>query len=271
MNNEAPSFLRTPEQDHRNLLQLTHFGDPRSTKAKPLPSTLASLVSDVPWNGIQNAQWCRPPEEDAHPSPPIDYNQCEDDGQLIDMDINGGMTSQLNKILKVAIWAARDKSCFFVNEEKGEKHFSHSKLGYRMDGNGEDYYIPNFFDRYFEHMGLEKSEFLARGKGSLTTNDLSRRFRLRSLPQLGYVDVNNIALKNFFLRRLFRIKPHVREHACNKLASQGLDNEYIALSIRRGDKETETEILDTVAPYVREAEAAIKSHFGGEVPTFFVA
>ncbi|KAL7530928.1 hypothetical protein ACHAXR_003755, partial [Thalassiosira sp. AJA248-18] len=307
LNNEAASFLRTPEQGHRKLLQLNHFNDPKSTKArskntvlwttsiKPSSSTLASLVSDVPWRGgIQNAQWCRPPEEDEDHAPPIDFNQCEGH-QLIDIHINGGMTSQLNKILRVVLWAARVNSCFFVNEEKGNKRkrFSPNKLGYRTTEDGKDNYIPNFLDRYFDHMGLDKSRFEEMvssgkfsvltptpgeiqawdfgGEHSLTMDDPSKRFRLRSIPHLGYVDVDNISLKKTFLRRMFRIKPNVREHACHRLASQGLDKEYIALSIRRGDKETEMEILHTVDPYIKEAEAAIKSHFGGEVPTFFVA
>ena len=68
--------------------------------------------------GIANSQWCRAPEEDQPPALPIDYNQCENTSQLIHVDINGGMTSQLNKILKVAIWAARDNSCFYIDEEK---------------------------------------------------------------------------------------------------------------------------------------------------------
>ena len=70
---------------------------------------------------------------------------------------------------------------------------------------------------------------------------------------------------------MFRLRPAVREHACNRLASQPLNDEYMALSIRRGDKVTEFELVSTVDPYIEKAEGAIQTHFGGRVPTFFVA
>ena len=247
---------------------------------------------------MANSQWCRPPEEDEFPAPAFDYTQCENP-QLIHMDINGGMTSYLNKILKVAMWAARDNSCFYINEGLSEKsisttakHFSHSKLGYRLV-DGRDTYIEPFLTRYFGQMGLTKSQFEEMyasgkydvispdpsdinhhdfgGKASLTTNDPKKRFEIMSIPQLGYNNVERIALKKHFLRRMFRINPAVRDRACHRLASQGLDDEYMALSVRRGDKVTETSVLDTVDPYIRLAEKGIKSHFGGKVPTMFVA
>lgn len=213
------------------------------------------------------------------------------------MDINGGMTSQLNKILKVAMWSAREGRCFYVNEERfGEgqegKHFSRSKLGFRKI-DGEDTYIAPFLTRYFEQMGLEKGQFeeimasgrhhfitpkpkeISRadheGRSSLTSGNPKERFQLMSLPHLGYTDVDRISLKKHFLRRMFRLKPHVRDAACNRVASHGLENDYIALSVRRGDKETETSILHTVRPYIKAAEHAVKSHFGGVRPAFFVA
>jgi hypothetical protein len=215
------------------------------------------------------------------------------------MDINGGMTSYLNKILKVAMWAARENSCFYINEglgvlndADGGRHFSHSKLGYRLV-NGRDTYIEPFLTRYFGQMGLEKGRFeemLASGnyevitpspsdinhhdfggKASLTTDDPNKRYEIISIPQLGFENLERITLKKQFLRRMFRINPDVRDSACNHLASQGLDDEYMALSVRRGDKVTETSILETVDPYIQLAEKGIQSHFGGVPPTMFVA
>jgi len=299
LNKDYRPFLRTPandEQEHRQLLQLNSFNDPKSIQTRtPSPT---DILDQARSGFMHNTQWCRPPEEDAFPAPPIDYNQCENP-QLIHMDINGGMTSYLNKILKVAMWAARDNSCFYINEglgvlneADGGKHFSHSKLGYRLV-DGQDTYMIPFLTRYFGQMGLEKSRFeemLASGtydvitpspsdinhhdfggKASLTTNDPKKRFEIMSIPQLGYNNVERLSLKKHFLRRMFRINADVRDRACHRLASQGLDDEYMALSVRRGDKVTETSILDTVDPYIRLAEEGINSHFDGKVPTMFVA
>ena len=108
--------------------------------------------------------------------------------------------------------------------------------------------------------------------GRLTMDDNSKRFELMSIPSLGYKDIDRISLKKHFLRRLFRIKPTVREHACNQMSRHRIENDYTALSVRRGDKVTETEILNTVDPYIKLAEQAIMSpHFNGIVPTFYVA
>ena len=290
------------EEQNRRLLQLNSFTDPKSTQIRaPNPHDILDQTQQTRHNDeggfLANSQWCKHPEEDEFPAPPIDYTHCENP-QLIHMDINGGMTSYLNKILKVAMWAARDNSCFYINEGLGKlggdggKHFSHSKLGYRLV-DGRDTYIEPFLTRYFGQMGLTKSQFegmLASGnydvispdpseinhhdfggKASLTTNDPEKRFEIMSIPQLGYSNVERIALMLHFLRRMFRINPAVRDHACQRLASQGLDDEYMALSVRRGDKVTETAVLDTVDPYIKLAEEGIQSHFGGKVPTMFVA
>lgn len=300
LNKDDHPFLRTSanvnDQEHRQLLQLNDFNDPKSIQTRtPSPH---DILDQARSGFMHKTQWCKPPEEDEFPAPPIDYNQCENP-QLIHMDINGGMTSYLNKILKVAMWAARDNSCFYINEglgvlneADGGKHFSHSKLGYRLV-DGKDTYIVPFLTRYFGQMGLEKTRFeemLASGtfdvitptpsdinhhdfggKASLTTNDPDKRFKIMSIPHLGYNDVERIALKKHFLRRMFRINADVRDRACHRLASQGLDDEYMALSVRRGDKVTETSILETVDPYIKLAEEGIKSHFDGRVPTMFVA
>lgn len=297
-NKDYQSFLRTSandDQEHRQLTQLNDFNDPKSIQTRtPSPH---DILDQARSGFMHNTQWCRPPEEDEFPAAPIDFNQCENP-QLIYMDINGGMTSYLNKILKVAMWAARQDSCFYINEGlgvlngDGGKHFSHSKLGYRLV-DGQDTYIIPFLTRYFGQMGIDKSQFEQMfasgnydvispspseishhdygGKASLTTDDPEKRFEIMSIPNLGYNNVERISLKKHFLRRMFRINADVRDRACHRLASQGLDEEYMALSVRRGDKVTETSVLNTVDPYILLAEEGIKTHFDGQVPTMFVA
>ena len=110
--------------------------------------------SNVEYTGISNAQWCRKPETDEIPAPEIDYNSCPDDRQILRLDVFGGMCAELNKVLKIALWAYTDDMCLYVDQVEGNRPFA--KLGYR----GEDKpFINNLLDRYFVHMGLSKAEY----------------------------------------------------------------------------------------------------------------
>lgn len=135
----------SPEAPLRRRQLLPFINDPKTTDIKP-------AVSNVPWNGIQNAPWCLSPEKDEVNTPPVDLSRCGN-GELIRMDINGGLTSYLNKILRVALWAAEDDACFYIDEEEGRMN---AKLGYRIP---EVNFVHGFLDRYFEHMGVWKSQY----------------------------------------------------------------------------------------------------------------
>ena len=155
----SPNRRRLNVRMHLPLL----FGDPKTVDLRcedKGPCLPPGPVSKVPWSGIQNSQWCNEPLDDKHPAPPLDYTDCEG-RQLLHMDNNGGMCAELNKILKVALWAARDHSCFFVDERptNGSPHFHSHKLGYREDDNGKGFFMPDFMDRYFEHIGLYEDQW----------------------------------------------------------------------------------------------------------------
>lgn len=126
---------------------------------------------------------------------------------------------------------------------------------------------------FFSIAGNIETNTAGGAKGGLAIGNPALRYRPRSIPHLGYENIDNVSLKKHFLRRMFRIKPTVRDSACGKLADHGLNSiePYMALSIRRGDKVTETELIHTVDPYIELAEKAIQSHFDGNVPTMFVA
>ena len=101
--------------------------------------------------------------------------------------------------------------------------------------------------------------------------DYPDRHKTRNLDFLNLWEKDNIWLKKHIMRRLFRIKPQPREIACNRLKDHGLDDKYMALSVRRGDKSLEYEVESDVQMYIDKAEDAIKTHFNGQVPTIFVA
>ena len=117
---------------------------------------------------------------------------------------------------------------------------------------------------------IQYHEF-GRRSGGLTTFDNPIRHKIRSLEYLELWDMDNIHLKKLMMRRLFRILPEMRNIACSRLSATGLQDEYIAMSVRRGDKALEFEIESSLQPYVDKAEIAIRTHFGGVTPTIFVA
>ena len=120
------------------------------------------------------------------------------------------------------------------------------------------------------YLYLLLSEF-GKHSGGLTHYDNQVRHKKRTLEHLNIYDVDNILMKKDFLRRFFRILPTFRELSCSRLSAYGLDDEYIALSVRRGDKALEYTIEESLQPYIEKAEIAISTHFNGVAPKFFVA
>lgn len=188
---------------------------------------------------------------------------------------------------KGAIWAFEEGVCFFVDEQG----ISPARIAERSPS--ENTIFP-FLERYFEPIGLPRDSevvkkatnhewFISptyhqiqyhefgRRSGGLTTFDNPIRHKIRSLEYLELWDMENIHLKKLMMRRLFRILPEMRNIACSRLSATGLQDEYIAMSVRRGDKALEFEIESSLQPYVDKAEIAIRTHFGGVTPTIFVA
>lgn len=50
---------------------------------------------DVPWSGIENAEWCKPPAE-----PQLPYEDCQWDSFVLEFGVHGGLTNALHFILK---------------------------------------------------------------------------------------------------------------------------------------------------------------------------
>lgn len=85
--------------------------------------------------------------------------------------------------------------------------------------------------------------------------------------------VDGVSLKRNFLRHMWHLRPEYREHTCRALKEQEMfDTDYIALSIRRGDKTKEHFKFPGMDEYIRAAEPLIPSVFGeGQTPKIFVA
>lgn len=182
------------------------------------------------------------------------------------------------------IWAYEENTCFYIDESDAnmaqrdppleniypflERYFEplslhrkHPKVIEAMEA--KNYVDPNVYQIQYHEFG----SFY----GGLAPLDDPFRHRKRDIQSLYAYEKDNIWLKKWMLRRLFRIREHVRNTACTVLNDMGLNEEYIALSIRRGDKYLEHEIEKSLQPYLDRAENAIQKHFGGKVPTIFVA
>jgi len=178
--------------------------------------------------------------------------------------------------------------CFFVDEVGGS---GPARLAARDPP--EQTIVP-FLERYFEPIGVPKDSEMVRkahrdhtlinpsyhqiqshefGKhsGGLTAIEKPVRHKKRTIESLNLYDKDTIWLKKNFMRRLFRILPQMRQIACSRLSAHGLQEEYIVMSVRRGDKALEYELESSLQPYIDKAEQAMKTHFGGLLPPIFVA
>eukprot|EP00551_Chaetoceros_affinis_P014545 CAMPEP_0203703576 /NCGR_PEP_ID=MMETSP0091-20130426/43669_1 /ASSEMBLY_ACC=CAM_ASM_001089 /TAXON_ID=426623 /ORGANISM="Chaetoceros affinis, Strain CCMP159" /LENGTH=389 /DNA_ID=CAMNT_0050578279 /DNA_START=333 /DNA_END=1502 /DNA_ORIENTATION=- len=234
------------------------------------------------FDGIENCEWCK-----ASEYPPLPYDKCKHKDFLFRFGVYGGLTNALHFLLKGAVWAFEEDICFFV-DERGPIQ---SRLAAR-DPPQEN--IDPFLERYFEPIGLPRNHKMVQkafnqhlfaepgyhqiqyheyGKfsgGILPRNDPIRH-KKRDIESLYSYGKDNIWTKKWMLRRLFRILPKMRDTACTRLKNHGLNEKYIAMSIRRGDKALEFELASSLQPYIDKAEIAIRTHFGGTPPKIFVA
>lgn len=184
------------------------------------------------------------------------------------------------------IWAYQEDACFFI-DEKGPSPADISEREPPLEN------IDPFLERYFEPMSLprdhpkvqwalENHKFVEPAEykileheynmitlGITHADDPIRHFR-RDIESLSLFNQDNILAKKYMLRRLFRILPKMREIACQRLTNLDLDNEFIALSIRRGDNNLDN-IESPLDLYIEKTENAIETHFEGIVPKIFVA
>jgi len=236
------------------------------------------------YDGIENSEWCMAPTVD-----PLPYEQCKFDNFVFRLAFNGGLTNAFGYVLKGALWAYEIQTCFFVDEQGEPPFLAGAQVGERNEPLERVY---PFIERYFEPIGLppdhpkvrwarENRKFTEPDSRQINLHEYGmtswfrevddpRRHRVREIQPLDVYNKDNIWTKKWFLRRLFRILPEVRSIACSRLSKYNLQNEYITLSIRRGDKIIETEI-SPLQPYIDAAEEAIQTHFEGRVPIMFVA
>lgn len=207
-------------------------------------------------------EWCRPPE-----LPPINYENCNKEDVFNKIPIFGGLTNALKFLLLSAIRSIEDgEKCFFIDER--QSHFP-----------------KHFFESLFEPIGLnEKSDMVRRATTHprhphtlhwyAVWNNLEKRRvenSVNNIDALNYENVEGHDLKRNMLKRIWRPLPEIRHKSCKKLEEYVQDEDYIAISMREGDKETEGFIFATAQQYIDKITEVASEHFGGQVPLIFAA
>ena len=202
--------------------------------------------------------------------PRLVYNNCSDDAILNIIPLFGGMTNALKMVLLGALMSFEEGRCFYVDESTA--HLNPMKNGTK-DG---------FIDKYMEPIGLPKDHpyvkkaFLEKRVQVRPWDEYWGPLNLRRVEGshyeniLGYENVEGHELKRAFIRRMWRLLPKYREATCDSLQQYELGDEFMAFSVRRGDKTLEKFAYTRLPAYLASAEDQMQ-HFGDKMPNIFVA
>jgi hypothetical protein len=227
---------------------------------------------NMPYRLPKSAEtWCLPIRE-----LPLDYTQCNPLTYVNEIPFLAGLTNGLKFLLLGVISSFEENRCFYVDE-------SHNLLIYRDDPANE---VDSLLLRYFEPIGLLKNHSIInqaridkrfiRQKwqhvwGNVARNMEKRRVYKDMQTVMGYENIDGHDLKKIILQRMWRPLPHVRHAACSTMEQLELNKEYLAFSVRRGDKTLEKVSFTPLQKYTDAAERVIQNHFHGVAPTIFVA
>jgi hypothetical protein len=206
--------------------------------------------------------------------PPLNYSDCPPDSILNIIPLVGGMTNALKLILMGALMSHDEGRCFYVDE-------SRARLNPLKNGTK-----AGFIQKYMEPIGLTRDHpFVQRAymrrrvrtqvrwwNHYLNNMTLGRTLykEYPDIPMIGYASEAH-QLKRVFIRRMWRLLPLYRESTCKSLLDYDLGGvEFMAFSVRRGDKGMEGFVFTPLSEYIEAAEDQ-KKEFGGIVPKIFVA
>eukprot|EP00547_Thalassionema_nitzschioides_P007483 CAMPEP_0194202882 /NCGR_PEP_ID=MMETSP0156-20130528/2799_1 /TAXON_ID=33649 /ORGANISM="Thalassionema nitzschioides, Strain L26-B" /LENGTH=397 /DNA_ID=CAMNT_0038928499 /DNA_START=68 /DNA_END=1261 /DNA_ORIENTATION=+ len=205
---------------------------------------------------------------------PLHYRSCDENGTFNRIPFGAGLTNGLKMLLLMVIESYERNQCFFVTE-------ANNPMLIREDKTQE---LSTFIGRYFEPIGLPEDDrwvqkALKENRVQDMTwqevwNDMEKRRthgNLHNITALHYHNIESTILKKVMLERLWRLLPPVRDDACRSLESHGLEEEYMAFSVRRGDKDTEGFEFMKPEKYIEAAESVVDEHFDGVMPKIFVA
>ena len=217
--------------------------------------------------------WCSVPN-----TPPLDFTDCDRDGTINAIPMFGGLTNSLKFALLGTLYSMERGECFFLDETNSDLHNRRDKTEQ----------FDSFLQHFFEPMGLsansaivEKARVENRIKyldavKDLFSNPMVKRMEkeVTTIPRLGIHKLDGHTTKRNALKRLWRPRPAIRNHTCTMLDSTyGLHGDYMAFSIRRGDKEAiENKEYADLNKYIDGAERILQQNiFADGTPKVFVA
>jgi hypothetical protein len=265
-------FSNTGEKTNDGLRRRL-MGDPKTVSLKDalpvIASELLHAAIDVNPSAEPESYWCSEPKLD-----PLPYYECNPDDIVYRIPLVGGMTNAIKLVLLGAITAFEENRCFFVDE--GEAHLNNFDR--------TDYYENGFISHYFERIGIsEKDPIVLKAHLEGRTRTLTwrevweptrnrRMFdQLTTLPALGYHNMPGHELKTIMMQRMWRPLPGARESTCKRYYQMLGRQDFLAMSVRRGDKTTENFDFIPMSSYLEAADTAIQDRFEGVPPIIFVA
>mmetsp|Transcript_33779 Transcript_33779/g.48020 ORF Transcript_33779/g.48020 Transcript_33779/m.48020 type:complete len:378 (+) Transcript_33779:75-1208(+) len=214
--------------------------------------------------------WCNPPILQ-----PLHFELCDQTKPVNIIPFIGGLTNALKIIIIGAIKSLEENRCFTIDETTGHLYRRKRK---------EDQF-GSFIQRYFEPIGLPYDHAIVKKAfrnnntyrfdiiKDLLTDSYARRIHdiNYTIPAIYTTPLDGHVMKKVAIQRLWRPLPKWRVEVCEALEKQGLSDDFIAFSVRRGDKRIEHFHYQSLDTYIKQAEKDIDKIFGGVPPKIFVA
>jgi len=234
----------------------------RSDKLMGVLQTQGEKISQL-LNESAHTYFCPASQEILHQHyPPLDYEACSDTSIFHSFPFNGGMTNGLKFLLLGALLSVETGRCFTGGTPTARKYFedtglrlNHTRYTNALRGMNNSKLVRIMWQTTWGDTRLRRIE----SQTFDFTNTTTFGYNYPSNPQ-----VNGVSLKRDFMRRFWKLRPAYRESTCQALQNETqhdlFGKDYIAFSVRRGDKTTEGFKFPTMMEYIIAAQPVMEQY-----------